>query len=392
MSTRVNTHLLEEIKAYGDTHPEACFNCGNCTAVCPLSTDGTPFPRRMIRMAQVGLREDFLSSKELWLCYYCGECSDTCPRKAEPGEFMAAARRYAIASYESLGLGRLLHRRPVWSVVFMVILAVLLGGFMYTRHGEAPAGYLALFDFIPYAVIHNLGLAAMVFVGLTGLWGMVNMVRHEVRGRHFEKGVRYNWGQALWDTLFGEVLAQKRFREACDQGPDAPRWYLKKWFIHATTMWGFLGLLAATILNYAAELLSIKATGVWVPLWSPIRLLGTISGLLLTYGASVSIVKRLMKFDRPTEHSTTADWAFLVLLWLSGVTGFAIEAALYLPPPQTWAYWMLLFHVAVAMEMVLLVPFTKFAHVIYRTVALYLSALKPLPEKKLAPAPSSGMD
>jgi hypothetical protein len=70
------------------------------------------------------------------------------------------------------------------------------------------------------------------------------------------------------------------------------------------------------------------------------------------------------------------------MMWLSGASGFALELALYLSSSPWWGYWMLLFHVAVAMEMVLLLPFTKFAHVIYRTTALYIYALKPLPEKE----------
>jgi ferredoxin len=388
MSARVNPRLLQEIEAYGRVNVEACFNCGNCTAVCPLSTDESPFPRTVIRMAQVGLRDELLSSKELWMCYYCGECTDTCPRQAEPGEFMATARRYAISNYDGLGLAKLLHRRPFWSVIFLIVLAILLGGFMYTRHGAMPTGTLALFDFIPYALIHTIGLITIVFVALTGLLGLANMIRHVFKGRHLQKGVRYNWWQALQSALFGEVLAQTRYREACDQSTNAPPWYLKKWFIHASTMWGFLGLLASTILDYATDLMGLKEAGAWVPLWNPIRLLGTLSGLLLIYGTSVSIVKRLTKADRTTEHSTVADWAFLIMMWLSGVTGFAVEVALYLPPSQIWGYWMLLFHVSVAMEMVLLLPFTKFAHVIYRTVALYLYALKPLPAKKPEPVPS----
>jgi quinone-modifying oxidoreductase, subunit QmoC len=391
MSARVEPRLLQELKAYGAMNVEACFNCGNCTAVCPLSTDDSAFPRRMIRLAQVGLRDELLSSKELWLCYSCGECSTTCPRGAEPGEFMAAARRHAIASYDRLRLGRLLQRRAVGSVAFLVTLAVLLAGFLTTQHGPMQAGSLVLFDFIPYALIHNLGLAAMVIAAVTGLWGMVNMIRKVAVGSGLKQGIRYNWWQALWATLFVEVLAQKRYRSDCETGPDSPPWYLQKWFIHAATMWGFLGLLAATILDYATDLLGIKPTGMPVPIWSPIRLLGTLAGLLLMYGTSVSIVRRLSKTGRASEHSTAADWSFLVMMWLSGVSGLALEMALYLPTPPIWGYWMLLGHVTVAMEMLLLLPFTKFAHVIYRTVALYLDALKPLPEKKLSPA-QSGTD
>lgn len=391
MSTRVNPDLLEEIKRYGSANVEACFNCGNCTAMCPLSTDEAPFPRKMIRMVQVGLREELLGSSEMWLCYYCGECTDTCPRQAEPGEFVASARRYVVSNYDSLGLGRLLHLRPLLSAIFMVILGLVLAGFMYTRSGTMPHEELALFEFIPAELIHNIGIATMVFVGVAGVWGMVNMLRHQVKGRNLQRGVRYNWWQALVDTLFKEVLAQKRFRESCAECMDVLPWYIQKWFIHATTMWGFLGLLAATALNYAAALLGIKETGAWVPIWSPIRLLGTIAGLFLIYGTTVSIIKRLKKVDRPTEYSSLDDWAFLIMMWLSGVTGFAVEVAIYIQPPQMWAYWMLIFHIAVAMEMLLLLPFTKFAHVIYRTVALYLHALRPLPEKKTVPA-SAGAD
>jgi nitrate reductase gamma subunit len=75
------------------------------------------------------------------------------------------------------------------------------------------------------------------------------------------------------------------------------------------------------------------------------------------------------------RHSTVSDWLFLLLLWTSGVTGFGLEIALYLPDGPAWGYWLFLVHVAVAMELVLLAPFTKFAHAAYRPVALFFLAL-----------------
>ena len=65
----------------------------------------------------------------------------------------------------------------------------------------------------------------------------------------------------------------------------------------------------------------------------------------------------------------------LGLLWVTGVTGFALELALYLPSPPAWGYWVFLVHVAVAMELVLLAPFMKLAHAVYRPVALFFVAL-----------------
>ena len=82
------------------------------------------------------------------------------------------------------------------------------------------------------------------------------------------------------------------------------------------------------------------------------------------------------------KRSTTADWMLLGLLWVTGVTGFVLELALYLPSPPAWGYWVFLVHVAVAMELVLLAPFMKLAHAVYRPVALFFVALARQPSRR----------
>ena len=57
MTVRVDPQFLTEMKKYGAVNVEKCFNCGNCTAICPLSTSSETFPRRLIRYAQLGLKE-----------------------------------------------------------------------------------------------------------------------------------------------------------------------------------------------------------------------------------------------------------------------------------------------------------------------------------------------
>ncbi|HVN15505.1 MAG TPA: 4Fe-4S dicluster domain-containing protein [Anaerolineales bacterium] len=377
MSARVDPQFLNEIKKYGAVDIEKCFNCGNCTAICPLSVNGETFPRRIIRYAQLGMKDSLLSSKELWLCYYCGECTKTCPKQAEPSEFMASARRYAIAQYDPLGLAKLLYTSPILSTVFLILLAAIIGLGAYSFHGPMAADTLEFFDFIPSTVIHNIGVIGMVVVGLLILMGMINMIV-KVRGEGM-KGIRTNWIQALWEAIAVETLAQRRFQRDCETAADKPAWYLQKWFVHASILWGFLGLLLATALDFLLELLGIKATGTWVHFWYPVRLLGTIAGLFLVYGTSMAFVRRVRKADEATTHSTVSDWAFLILLWLTGVSGFLLEIAVYLPNPAPWMYWTLLSHITVAAELLLLLPFTKFAHAIYRTIALYFRALKPMP-------------
>ena len=89
----VDLGLYPDIRRFGAGDVSACFSCGTCTASCPLSQDDGTFPRRIIRYAQLGMKDALLSSKELWSCYQCGECAETCPTQADPSEFMAATRR-----------------------------------------------------------------------------------------------------------------------------------------------------------------------------------------------------------------------------------------------------------------------------------------------------------
>jgi ferredoxin/nitrate reductase gamma subunit len=389
-SRRADPSFLLELQKYGAANIDSCFNCGNCSAVCPLSTEEDNFPRRMIRYTQLGMRDELLSSKELWLCYYCGECTATCPRDAEPGELMAAARRYAIGRYDRLGLARRLFTSATFTVLFLLGLAVVLALFIYSFHGPMPNDSLRLFTFIPEEVVHNAGVVGGVLVILAMVAGTVNMAFQVRKRARLPKGVRLNWVGALRETIT-EVLGQRRYRQDCktdveEEKKEAQPWYVSKWFVHAAIMWGFLGLFLATILDYLLALLGIKPTGTWVPIWDPVRMLGTVAGLLMVYGVTVAIIRRVRKTDASSANSAPSDWVFLALLWLAGVTGFALEVAIYLPQPHDWSYWMLLTHLVVVFELLIMLPFSKFAHAIYRTVALYIYALKPVPELKPVPA------
>lgn len=380
MSVRADPNLLLEMKKFGDVNIESCFNCGNCTAVCPLTTDNESFPRRMIRCAQLGLQEPLLSSKELWLCYYCGECTQTCPRQADPGEYMATARRYAIAQYDKTGLAKLLYTAPGFSICFLTLLALLFGWFMYTTHGPMAGDLLDPIDFITPEAAHLVIFIFLIVLG--GLWGSVMMVVQVGKVNRFPKGVRLNWLGALWEAVGVEALGQKRYRGDCESYTEPQPWYLQKWFVHASIMWGFLGLMAASLIDLVFNITGIKSLGDSVPIWYPVRLLGTIAGLLMLYGTSIALVKRIRKIDESTSHSTLSDWVFLILLWLSGVSGFGLEISLYLPEEPVWSNWISIFHIAVAMELVILAPFTKFAHAFCRTVALYFHVLKPISDTK----------
>jgi len=382
MSTLVNPNLITDLQKCGAADINACFSCGNCTAICPLADNDAMFPRKLIRLAQVGLTDDLVASKELWTCYGCGMCTDRCPQSADPGEFMGTARRYAIAHYDKSGIARVLYTKPVVGSAIVIGAGAFFALFFAAIRGEQSNATLALFDFIPYSVIHTTGIVLMAVVALFSLLGIGLLARDLARRDGVTRSDLFGgpaaWkrtGRALWYSLGIESLGQKRYRQDCaDDQPSEPL-YRRRWLIHALTIWGFLGLLLATTLDYGMDLLGIKATGTPVPIWYPVRLLGTVAGLALMYGVTWFMIRRWQAAAKGTETSKLSDWLFLVLLWLSGFTGFLIEAALYVDPVPAWGYWVFLIHVAVAMELVLFLPFTKFAHAMYRPVSLFFYGL-----------------
>jgi ferredoxin len=378
----IDTELLSDLQRFGAADVSACFSCGTCTAICPLVDNDATFPRRIIRYAQVGMKEELLSSKELWTCYQCGLCSDSCPTQADPSEFMAAARRYAISSYEPTGLARILYTRPVVGSLVAAAFAAFFAVFMYASHGPQDTSSLALFTFIPEGLVHWTGVAVMVVLALAGVFGITSMARRVARSEGVSLPTLFGGrapltrtAKALWAALGVESLGQRRYREDCKDDDPAEPLYRRRWLIHALTIWGFLGLLTATILDWGLALIGVKATGTPIPLWYPSRLIGTVAGIALVYGVSMFMVNRMRQVNRAAQFTTASDWLLLVLLWITGATGFFIELALYLPNAPTWGYWVFLFHVAVAMELMLLLPFTKFAHAMYRPVALFFYAL-----------------
>ena len=379
---RLDPDLLTDIKRFGAADVSACFSCGNCTAICPLTDDDGTFPRRMIRYAQLGMKNALVASKEVWACYHCGTCTDSCPTQADPAGFMAAARRYAIASYDRTRLARVLSTRPVIGTIVALAVAAFFALFMYASHGPEDTRRLALFDFIPERLIHLTGVVVMSLIGLAGLVGVASMARGIAR----REGVRPRdvvggpeaWKRslrALWTALGIEAIGQRRYRKDCGDAQEREPLHRRRWLLHALTLWGFLGLFLATILDYGLSLAGVKAIGAPVPIWYPTRLLGTVAGAAMIYGTTLLIWNRMQHFNRTASESTFSDWLLLALLWVTGVTGFSIEVALYLSHPPTWGYWVFLVHVAVAMELVVLLPFTKLAHAIYRPVALFFHDL-----------------
>ncbi len=388
MARVVDVALLQKIKKHGPRKTldvSACFNCGNCTAVCPLAKDSGGFPRRMIRMAQVGMEQELLASEDLWRCYACGECTQTCPRKADPAEFMAAARSYAVSRYDFTGLAGLANRSILGNLLVFGLFSAFFSLLLLTKV-NAGGPSLPLFDFVPGEWIHDIGVVLFAVVGLSAFLGVVSMTVRFWNQRR-SAGVALPLAalpMAIY-TALSDALLHRRFQE-CDTETKEPSpalqpWYLRAWVVHAAVMGGFLAMLVATTLDFM-----LKPIGSPVPPWYPMRILGTVGGLVCLYGLTIVLMRRAQGTETPYTKSSFADWFFPVLLAATVLTGLISEIVVYLPSPSAFGHAVFFLHVVLAMDLVALLPLTKFAHVLYRTLALVLFAWSHAPAKVTASA------
>ena len=73
----------------------ACYQCGKCTAGCPVVADLDPSPNRVMRLIQLGSTRDALRNEMVWLCVGCGACGCRCPIGIDPGRVMDTLRALA---------------------------------------------------------------------------------------------------------------------------------------------------------------------------------------------------------------------------------------------------------------------------------------------------------
>jgi heterodisulfide reductase subunit C len=74
-----------------------CMQCGICAGSCPVSQEMEFTPRQLVRMVQLGLKTEVLSSNTIWICTTCFSCSVRCPRGIHPAELMETLKPMAIA-------------------------------------------------------------------------------------------------------------------------------------------------------------------------------------------------------------------------------------------------------------------------------------------------------
>ncbi len=83
--------LRERVVQETGQNPFHCYQCGNCSAGCPMSGKGDLLPHQIFRHIQIDSEEP-LHSIQPWLCVGCQTCAVRCPQELDLSLVMDALR------------------------------------------------------------------------------------------------------------------------------------------------------------------------------------------------------------------------------------------------------------------------------------------------------------
>jgi heterodisulfide reductase subunit C len=93
--TDADLRQAAQIAQDADVDFDDCYQCGKCTAGCPMAHEMDLVPRQVIRLLQLGFAEQVLTAKSPWVCANCLVCSARCPQGVDIDAIMLTVRRTA---------------------------------------------------------------------------------------------------------------------------------------------------------------------------------------------------------------------------------------------------------------------------------------------------------
>jgi quinone-modifying oxidoreductase, subunit QmoC len=344
-----------ELEKISGSSLSSCMQCGTCSVVCNLSPDEKPFPRKEMVYAGWGMKEKLVSDPDVWLCHQCGDCSTHCPRGVNPADVLAATREAAYRRYATPRFMGGLLTRPAFLPLAILLPVVVIAGIIFLAGTLAiPDGPVNYSKFFPHVWLNSSFTLLTLFsygvasFGIVRFWKELN--RHEFAGSKERKGFF-----ASFMKVKNDILLHSRFSK-CERNRGRK-------ISHLLVFYGFVLLLLVTLYAiYAAVSGRYPLSPV-----NPFKVLGNVASLMLITGLGIMIFNRLARREG-TERSSYSDWLFLVAMFLLTVSGVLVQLARF----GDWsaAYHLYFFHLVCVWFVIIYLPYTKFGHLVYRTVAM----------------------
>jgi heterodisulfide reductase subunit C len=84
------------IEALAHTHLADCYQCGKCTAGCPMAAAMDVMPNQLVRTLQFGQALEAMKSNAIWACVSCQTCSTRCPKSVDCAGIMDGLRELSL--------------------------------------------------------------------------------------------------------------------------------------------------------------------------------------------------------------------------------------------------------------------------------------------------------
>ncbi len=370
--------FINEVIGLGGNTLKKCFQCATCSVVCPISPDNKPFPRKEMIAASWGLGDRLTKDLDVWLCHQCGDCSAKCPRGAAPGDVLSAVRSYAITEYAvPKALGKAVNdpkKLPLLIAVPAILFAILAfitvncSGAMESifhsiglewSHGGGPGIAHAHFFSTWFVDLVFIPLATfVVIVFALGLKRFISDIHEQavLDGRSKVQKLDYVGLLKGIIAVIPTILKHDKFTE-CSENKDRAT-------AHMMVLFSFIALFIVTSIFFIA-LYFLHSPGPYSQL-NPVKILANVAGVALVIGSLLLIKNRLGKKDQVTAYK---DWYLLGLVLGLGLTGLLAEMT-RLAGAEALTYFMYYLHLIFIFNLFAFLPFSKLAHLVYRTVAM----------------------
>ncbi len=97
MTTTTASTLAAEIELATGVNPATCYQCGKCSAGCPMASESDLRPHQVMRKVVYAARDKALRDESIWLCLTCETCSARCPNDCDPARIIDAVREISHA-------------------------------------------------------------------------------------------------------------------------------------------------------------------------------------------------------------------------------------------------------------------------------------------------------
>lgn len=374
--------FIKSLKETGGDTLKKCYQCASCSVACPLSSDHKPFPRKEMIWSQWGMAERLVADPDVFLCHQCGDCTEICPRGAKPAEVLGAIRAYVYTLYGwPAWLAKAATRVKnlpllVGGPAFIVLLLWLLSGAMNIPSAEkfAQNGYTQFFGhwdfkwypknafFVVSIMVPAAGLAVFsASRGAMRLWSAMSLAT-DLKS-NFRPSIFGFFKEFVWPSLV-ETMKHSRFRE-CTANVDRVKG-------HLPLVLGFIGAFILTCWSaFRQDLLGLFWPSFHgpLPLSDPFKILANVSAIALLYGIWILWKNRLTHEKNGKASGTFYDWFLIWEITAVGLTGVGAELLRWAGFP-TLGYMVYYLHLVSVLMLFLYMPYTKFAHIVYRITAM----------------------